>query len=352
MTSLRLRTAIMMTWGALAMVACRPANAFHDGGVSACNGCHVMHNSEEGQEVVIGGAGDYLLRAETASDLCLSCHATSLGSVLGSDPLAPPPEMGAGNFVFLLEDNLNDGADGVTNPINGDAAGHNINAPAHGIGADGTVAFSPGGSYPSHSLGCTSCHDPHGNGNFRMLRDAGPGLSWEPTFSYAAPTGIGLDIESAVTESNASHSAYNSGMSRWCGNCHQDYLSRHNQQQSGFSHRTDSALGGRASNYYSVYNGTDDPMGGNPATAYLADVPFEDLAVTTTSTQGPVNNSRMTCLSCHRAHATSGPRSGRWDFAVPLLSDDGIVSGSYPIPNPYPGPNQAPLCQQCHDRLP
>ena len=38
--------------------------------------------------------------------------------------------------------------------------------------------------------------------------------------------------------------------------------------------------------------------------------------------------------------------------AASLLAEDGVVSGSYPIPNPYLSPNQLPLCQKCHDRLP
>ena len=39
-------------------------------------------------------------------------------------------------------------------------------------------------------------------------------------------------------------------------------------------------------------------------------------------------------------------------YYVSLLAEDGVVSGSYPIPNPYLSPNQLPLCQKCHDRLP
>ncbi len=128
----------------------------HDGGVGACNNCHVMHADESGLL-----ADNPLLKGNNPSDLCLSCHATAFGAVLGMDPLAPPPEMGAGNFVFLLEDNLNDGPDGMTNPISGDAAGHNLNAPGYGLSSDPTFVTSPGGTYSSALMSCTSCHDPH-----------------------------------------------------------------------------------------------------------------------------------------------------------------------------------------------
>ncbi len=39
----------------------------------------------------------------------------------------------------------------------------------------------------------------------------------------------------------------------------------------------------------------------------------------------------------------------RWDLRVSLLSQDGRVSGSYPIPDPYNTPNQGTLCSKCHE---
>jgi hypothetical protein len=84
-----------------------------------------------------------LLLAESPSDVCLVCHAQRLGSVLGTDPLVPPPETGPGNFVFLTEDNLNDAPGGVTGPIRGDAAGHNLVAPGHALRADPRHASAP-----------------------------------------------------------------------------------------------------------------------------------------------------------------------------------------------------------------
>ena len=318
----------------------------HDGGVGACNKCHVMHADESGP------IGDNpLLRGNNPSDLCLGCHATAFGAVLGMDPLAPPPEMGAGNFVFLLEDNLNDGPNGMTNPISGDAAGHNLNAPGYGLSSDPTFVTSPGGTYSSALMSCTSCHDPHGNGNYRFLRGPATQAGSGGTFSYPAPVAIGLDIVAGAPESNANHVAYRSGMSLWCANCHQDYISsRHKVIK--FRHSTDVSLKPGHINQYNIYNGTLDPSGGNQSTAYLTAVPFEDPSNTTGSTAGPSGASRLTCLSCHRAHASSAPRSGRWDFNVETLGQDGLVSGSYPIPNPYPDPGQERLCKKCHRNVP
>ena len=325
------------------------ALAFHENGVGACSVCHVMHDSQDGQPV-LGGPGDgagALLRYGSSSDVCLSCHADAFGHVLGNNPLAPPPQLGAGNFVFLLEDNLNDGSDGLVRPIPGAAAGHNIQAPGFGLGADPYRLQAPGGSYPAGQMGCTSCHDPHGNDNFRMLRGAGF-LPDGYQFIYDAPVAEGLDLAGS-SETNSSHTAYISGMSTWCANCHLDYyLNRHNLGISSFRHRSDSPLRPGMVVRYNTYNGTADPAGGTEATAYLAAVPFEDPGNTTSRTAGATLSSQAMCLTCHRAHATSAPASLRWDPNVSELGSDGVVSGSYPLPNPYGDPSQERLCAKCH----
>ena len=309
----------------------------HDGGVGACNVCHTMH---EGNPAESGS----LLLASSPSDLCLNCHASEFGAVLGTDPLLPPPERGPGNFVFLWSDNLNDGPNGATNPISGDGAGHNLNAPGHGLAPDGTRLHSPGGSYPAASLQCTSCHDPHGNTNYRFLR----GPQQDSSFMYPAPTAVGLDVQLGGVESNENHVAYRSGVDRWCGNCHGGYLLRHYRRDSSFGHQTDRPLSAVIQSRYDTYNGTADPIGGVAATAYLAAVPFEDQDNYPARTSGPTTGSRLMCLSCHRAHASSAPAAGRWDFKVARLGDDGVISGSYPLPNPYLDANQESLCRKCH----
>ena len=84
-------------------------------------------------------------------------------------------------------------------------------------------------------------------------------------------------------------------------------------------------------------------------TAYLAEVPFEDAANTTSGTAGPSASSQVSCVTCHRAHATSAPDAGRWDHSVTFLHEDGLESGSYAIPNPY-GYSQRSLCNKCHKK--
>lgn len=116
-------------------------------------------------------------------------------------------------------------------------------------------------------------------------------------------------------------------------------------------------------NQYNEYRGTlnciqnpptgpNDPCGnGSFNTAYLALVPFEDPNNDVTSrVVGAIDgSSRVSCVSCHRAHATSAPDAGRWDFSVTGLAEDGDESGSYALPNPY-GAEQRSLCNKCHGK--
>lgn len=341
----RLSTAsLLLTVGMAANVM-----AFHDGGAAKCNGCHTMHNSENGVLVDPNSpnGNPYLLKDATPSDVCLGCHGTSRGALLGGTPTAPTATKGGGNFIFLQSLNLNDGRGGATNPISGDAAGHNLNAPGYGLAADATLTASPGGNYPAGSMGCTSCHDPHGTADFRLLYGAGRVvLQGNHTFVNPAPVAIGLSTGSTGgTESGGNHTAYQSGMSAWCGNCHGNF---HNEAGGRLEHPSGSNLGSTIANNYNLYNGTANLNGGSEATAYLAEVPFEDAANTIASTTGPTASSQVMCLSCHRAHASSAPNAGRWDFNITLFSEDGVESGSYAQVNPYANPNQRSLCNKCH----
>lgn len=314
----------------------------------ACSACHIMHNSQDGVLIDPNNPDGNvnMLRSDNVSDICLSCHADNYGAVFGSNPLLPPPEKGAGNFVFLLEDNINDGADGLTNPISGAHAGHNIVSQMMGTSADPNYVVAPGGSFPSDKLTCTSCHDPHGNTNYRQLYGAVEVQGGLYTFTNEAPVAEGISLLIGE-ESETNHNAYISGMSAWCGNCHGAYLNEHNPSSS-FNHETLTTIENNVINHYNRYNGTADPIGATYSNAYLAEVPFEDAANTTTSTTGMSATSQIMCVSCHRAHGSSAPYAGRWDFNVDLLADDGVNSNSYPLPDPYNSPTQKELCDKCH----
>ena len=320
---------------------------FHEGGVGHCSLCHVMHNSQDGDGVNedTPSGSEWLLIRSSVNDLCLTCHAGMYGNVFGQDVMNPPNEAGGGNFVFLLEDNLNDGHGGAANPVPGRAAGHNIASPAMGVSADDVLQTSPGGTFRSEDLTCTSCHDPHGNGNFRMLNGLGDIQDGLFTFDFPAPDAAGLSIYHGH-EGPTRHTAYRSGMSLWCGNCHLDIHGNGDV----FQHPIDVPLGIDIAARYNGYNGTTDIDGGSSSTAYIPQVPFEDPDAAIHSQEGPTSTSVVMCMTCHRAHASSSMDAGRWDFNVTRLVDDGMESESYPLPSPYPDGAQRSLCNKCHGK--
>lgn len=336
-----LRAAVLGSALAAALGSAASAVAFHDGGVGTCERCHVMHAAAAGQ-VALDGLRPLLLAA-SSTDLCLTCHGDG---VFGLNPLQPPRELGAGNFVFLLEDDLDDDADPLLPRLPGEAAGHSIVSPAYGLAAESRWTRAPGGTFPSASLGCTSCHDPHGTAGFRMLRGVGPVQGGLAHFAYPAPVAAGLPVtDPGAVESRLAHTAYVSGMTRWCANCHGFY---HDSGSAAFAHPVDDVLDSGVRRRYEMYDGDANPTGGAADASYLPEVPFEAPDAAVDRTAGPGTSGRLHCLTCHRAHASSAPASGRWDFRVYHLADDGVASGSWPLPSPYPDPEQRQLCRKCH----
>jgi len=313
------------------------ATAFHGGGVAHCDGCHSMHNSPENP--VTGTPNSQLLKGTDASSTCLNCH-DGAGSyhVLSTDGSNFKP---GGDFFWLTQSYTNTNWSGsvTSDPDN---MGHNVIAVDFSLGVDGTNTQAPGGTYPSLSLGCTSCHDPHGQvnggtpngqlpisvsgsygdippagtiaGNYRLLGDSLHGV-----ITAAAP----IAVVNGYSETDLDHPAYGAGMSEWCVSCHTAYINDPNKHPSGNLYTLST---GRANNY-NAYVATGDYTG-LQATSYTALVPFERqetnkvvLLADTTSTAGPDTSDNVMCLTCHRAHATAFNNSTRWDMEHELLAE-------------------------------
>ncbi len=214
-TTLQLALIVVLSLGASAVFA------FHSGGVAECAGCHTMHNSQDGQQVTDSPIGyNYLLIAGNSTDVCLACHA-SYGQFRGGSGYGP-----GGDFYWLTKT-----FSWIPRPgspaeySQGDSHGHNVISPAYNIAMDATLANAPGGDFQSQYLTCTSCHDPHGNGNFRLLYGAqlGPvhgGGRYD--FDNDAPLARGNSRRTYVgatngNETDVKHTVYKSGMSEWCG---------------------------------------------------------------------------------------------------------------------------------------
>ncbi len=377
---------------AVLAVGSEKAEAFHQGGAGECEGCHTMHNSYEGMPVTptspVGSVGAYLLKGSDASSVCLNCHQKSgdIGptsfhiSTADTDmPVSSPPRQlpPGGDFGWLKKSYTWIPTLGGT-PLNspGDSHGHNIVAQDYGYFSDSYKTTSPGGFYPTASMGCTSCHDPHGkyrrsadgsigsagtpikdSGSVSSSPDPDPlqsvgvyrllgGVGYKPksmsggfAFSYNPPAAVAPDIYNRSETLAQTRVAYGSGMSDWCRNCHAnihtDALPTPLKHPAGYPNGN---LSADIRNYYDQYI-KDGDLTGIEANAWLSLAPFEagttnyttlKALVTATPAKGPSitdGTPAVMCLTCHRAHASGWDGSMRWNNRTINIVLNGLYTG-------------------------
>jgi hypothetical protein len=336
--------------------------AFHGGGVADCAGCHTMHNSQDGEQVTDSATGyNYLLIEANSTDVCLSCHAAygQMWNGLGYGP--------GGDFYWLTK-TYTWTSHGATETSTGDSHGHNVISPAFNIAMDAALASAPGGDFGSQHLTCTSCHDPHGNQNFRLLYGSAMGPIYGGSrydFANDAPLAKGNSRRTIVgatngNETDAKHTIYKNGMSEWCANCHADFLSG---TSTSHVHPAGEDMGGMIASAYNAYVSTENISGGNIATAYRGLVPFEIVNINLATvnsmnyTIGPDGVDQVMCVSCHRPHASAFPDAGRWDFGAELMNASHPATGDggatpEDVTNKYYQYTftaaQKSLCNKCH----
>ena len=389
---------ILPTAALMSLAAANGALAFHSGGVGECEGCHTIHNSSQGRSVAgnlpAGMANAYLLLGSDSSSTCLNCHQQAGDSgpttyhVSTPDtempPGIPPKQLSpGGDFAWLKKSYSWVPALGqaVANSY-GERHGHNIRASDYGYLTDITNVTAPGGSYPSASLGCTSCHDPHGKyrrnqdgtittsgrptkgsgsfdispdpdsfdavGAYRLLAGAGYIPKSLGTTSYAfmygPPTAVAPLVSNRSEDTTVTRVGYGAGMSDWCRNCH---TNMHNDIFPGpLKHPAGTALNSTIIDNYNRYLKTGD-VSGLEATAYFSLVPFEvgtnnyavlKGIVTNTPTKGPNaadGTPQVMCLSCHRAHASGWDEATRWNTVTDFMVYNGQYSQEGQVYQPY-----------------
>ena len=344
--------------------------AFHEGGAEYCEGCHTIHlssgNGNQETPRLIDSATGPLIRGSDPSSTCLRCHAEPgrYYTVLSDDGSMFSP---GGDFYWLNKTFIwSEGV--ITYRSDGDNHGHNVEAIDYALTADRAQNPDTGDAYPAEELDCTSCHDPHARssatGNYRLLGGVGyERIGLGGGLSFINPTPVAVADEYDWTESDNNHTAYGSGMSEWCANCHPGFLDDVNKHPAGNNAKLSE---GMIFNYNS-YVKTGD-IYGSSSTAYLALVPFELGIIDTAlldpwSTSGPDYSGRanVMCLTCHRAHASAFDNIGRWDFGVTFIANshpqygDSGVSGDDVVNSYYGrdmiaefGKYQRQLCNKCH----
>jgi len=374
--SLMILTATLLAFGFNGM-----AYAFHSGGVAECGGCHSMHSPVAG--------GSKLLVGTDQSSACFTCHqnaadtgpssyhVSTADSKLGAG-LAPLQRTPGGDFGWLKK-TYTFTVRGTTTTEDGATHGHNIIAADFGYNVDPVNALAPGGTFPSAELACNSCHDPHGK--YRRLTDGtiattgapikasgsypGTGVSNEPdatgavgvyrllagngytkggmTFTGvpAAKVPSTYNRTEATTQTRVAYGHATTGghvaWGTWCATCHGDMHSGGN-----YVHKVDSPLGESIATIYGQYVKSGD-MTGSAASSFTSLVPFvEDTADYTvlaanavnndTRLAGPSTTDRVSCLSCHRAHASGWEFGLRWNMEGEFMVYNSLYPGTDTTP--------------------
>lgn len=205
---------------------------------NSCANCHSAHN---------GGNEKLVIFQNTESNMCLTCHDGTMG------------------FYNVLEAS---GA-GTFNKTHESASSHPV-----GVVKIGSAPLS----YQQNStatLECSSCHNPHGSVNDRLLKEAVLGST---LFAPDVPKGtkaVTLDLKEDPAYEAINSSSTNSGLkitkstgplttssvnySKFCSSCHNDAMVKSGTKRADghYSHTTNSSSGGRncASCHYA--HGTD-----------------------------------------------------------------------------------------------
>jgi hypothetical protein len=377
-----------MKWGLVIVAAALlalglggTAYAFHSGGVAECGGCHSMHSPAAG--------GVFLLVGSDQSSACLTCHehagdtgpssyhiSTAPGDMpAGTAPLQRTPGGDFGwikkTYTFTIR--------GTAGTELGQTHGHNIVAADFGYVVDASNSAAPGGTFPSAQLACNSCHDPHGQyrrlpngtiaknggpiigsgsyatateppaagtalGVYRLLAGAGyvkDGVTYAGVPAAKAPSGYNRresTSDTRVAYGNATASGHVS-WGTWCGTCHPNM---HSNNGANYVHPVDAALQSTIKTNYDQYVKSGDMTGSN-ATAFTSLVPFVqntgDYAALAsnakndnTAVAGPAATDQVSCLSCHRAHASGWEYGLRWNMEGEFMVYNSLYPGTDTTP--------------------
>jgi predicted CXXCH cytochrome family protein len=224
-----------------------------------CAACHRAHTAQSAP-----------LLEEPQTALCYTCHGSSgAGANTDVEDGVGYPEAGrkgtagalrGGGFKYALIDSANPSGqqggksnpDGVV-PVLGSRAPvtstHSTDSSSQTAWGNGPISETI--DYGKEiSLRCGSCHDPHGNGNYRTLRPI-------PEESGAGSVKIADTATKAYTTTNywkvedPNAPGFIADISAWCATCHTRYLSATSYTDSGdavftYRHRSDQTAQGSA----------------------------------------------------------------------------------------------------------
>jgi len=398
-------TGVLIAAALVALVAA-PAMAFANLGphgsyatdTDMCAQCHRAHTAPSSVTWtdLQGDQRNALLLADSTEtyQFCLACHDTAsqgadtnvMGGVYeGSAYGTPNTKMISGAFG-----SVNAGLGGAMYDTSGTAvtSSHLMDGGswgAYGGGLKGetsaTIAIGGKGGNYTDTLGtgnlivmtCTTCHDPHGSSNYRLLKDSvnsvpvgGYNEAGNPTPFVISneknfpQTGFALHVApSPAYEPNYTKAQYakapnngdiTKGITGWCSGCHTTYNTT-----------------------ASVYNASDvfpDQVSSQFVTRHRHPVNVElntyyvdtlkHLTTDTvlplahdTSEKGDVANTEsdwIDCLTCHNAHGSTATMTGWSDLASSTVKAVVGSRGNMPTDSNLLKMNNRGVCEACHNK--
>jgi hypothetical protein len=387
--------------------------AFHNDSSFSCYGCHDKK-----------GPNDHIfnLLGTDQSSTCLRCHQRKDQDREWGDHYIctpddkmpsglPPLELTPGGDFGWLKKDYSWKRNGEQEYSFGTGHGHNIVAADFGYSASSTYSAAPDGKYPSSALHCSGCHDPHGtyrrnwdgsittegppiaasgsyndspdpdiNFSVSVYRMLG-GINYLPQslingelmFTKDPPAAVSPRSYNRSEASTQTRVVYGEGMSEWCMNCHTNYDPKKNHP-AGNTIKIPLKMA-------KLYNSF--LAGDSTSNSYLSLTPFEvgstdysilkKLAVTDDSQLGGPVNANVSCLSCHRAHASGWDHGLRFNCSPAglMTTTDSNGNAVYPDLSTQPafaqgrtiaetrkayydrdatkfGVNKRSLCSKCH----
>ncbi|HHL40086.1 MAG TPA: hypothetical protein ENJ37_06240 [Deltaproteobacteria bacterium] len=338
----------------------------------ACSQCHTMHGTQGGASMIYtGGTATYpaLIRAASIVELCRTCHeANSLGM---SNPT--PPDVWNNTLGYVAS--AGDFNDRGVSPAN--------EANRHSVGQSNKV---PPGSNPTLTIpyfSCISCHDQHGNTNFRNLRFRPGNATSDITVSYRLDnssqcsdgTSTPCDVNNDTTSnplSQANLTKYQrdnvtftrtasntNGIAAWCGGCHNDFHGAGGASNMGGSPSGDTNTGNPWKRHpvrdVDINEGQTN-MHADRAN-WASEYPTAQLRVVNPDDVDPtssVADEQPFCLTCHYAHGGGNPNSA----TDPAYDHSNLVQLDTSVPpklNIESGYNTSTgmlrnVCQKCHNQ--
>ncbi len=240
------------------------AGDWHEGGRLVCSDCHTSHNSADGLPMRYDrspGLSEHLLRAGDAVSLCFACHD-------GSNPRAPDVLAPVG-YVAEPAAGLFPSRDG-----SGTGKGHRLlrSSPQQVPLGSGQMILS-----------CASCHDTHGNGNYRNLRGR-PGGGTGADLLVAVDQAKKADGANPADVYALENLAYRGGVNAWCVDCHDRAPADHAE------HPISATIYGSTMASYATWLAVTGPR-----------VPVENP----TDPVVPSTDDRIACLTCHYGHGST-----------------------------------------------